>query len=485
MKSAFALDRVLRVASICFVGFFVAQWIVIDPHVHFENHGRTPYYANSKGQGVWAEMAKALDVCAVDGCLDRFRPLGFLTELFDAKMIVLLNQWIPFYFRPISHFILIFVFGFSLRWALIQLLGVQRKTLATFFASSMLVTPQILVYSTFYFRPGKFYAAIAAALLLGHWWKSRLAPLRKPYPYKESAVLGVLAMGDEQVALAAAVVFVIAAVDRHLLRKHEPHRGLGRMSATMAAIMGGGGLFLFLRMTLGSLIHSYLLTGKLQSYTNPLEWFKWNPNNLSRAYQNTLWMHESMLGNRPDVSILSVILFGVLLVWLLRRPKGAAPFSGRVRYGALLAGYLSIVLLIFLLATRHPYIFSFDIKRTGYYFICFTVLFFGVLISILYSRGVFEDFSKTRALVIAWILLSLVNMGSLSKTLQVTYSNHMGYGVEIGRLLIRQARGQELTPFQASLPFIWDAPFFRDFFYKHIAEPGRWATKKGQKTDAH
>jgi len=482
LKQATNFTALIRALSGVFILYFVIQWVMIDPSLHFENLVRTPFYALSRGQGFWGEFTKIFDVCRIDACLDRFRPLGMLTELLDAKAMVILNRWMPFYFRPLSQLILILTLALSLRWALIGFLGRAREPIATFFAASFLVTPQVLVYSTFYFRPGKLYAAISAALLLGLWWRGRSVSLlsRGTYPWKWITGLALLTLADEQVSLVTGIIFAMAFVDRilrrrrsHALASDMPIKGIA--SPVLITCLGGLALYLILRSALTPYIYSHFVSGPITAFSNPLGWFRWNPNNLIRAFHSTFWIYESMVGNKPDVSVLSVIGFVAVLIPLLWIPRARIRPEPEVPYSALLVGYLAIVLVIFLMATRHPFIYSFDVKRTGYYFVSFTVILFEIFLLTLFNRGVFESQARTRILIAAWTILSLVNMCSLHKTLEITYSNHMNAGVETGRILIREARGQPLTELQASLPPISGSPEFRDFFHSKLAKPGRWA----------
>ncbi len=194
--------------------YFVFSFVTTEPIIQDENYNLIPFYATPSSLGLKGEVAKIFDVCVTDGCIDRFRPVGHLLEWADAKMITILNHIGPAHFR--SFFYLISgILGFLvLGWAVIPLFSEIPLAYSWMMGATFMISPQVLVQSAYYFRPGKLFGAWVCAWMVGIWIRSYFGQKMERSTIFFSSIGFILApLIDEQVALFPAGLGLISLLD--------------------------------------------------------------------------------------------------------------------------------------------------------------------------------------------------------------------------------------------------------------------------------
>ena len=95
---------------------YIYAWVYFDPVLHVENFRYLPFLLKDLNQGLQFNFVKIFDVCNLDDCFNRFRPVANAFHFLDALMIGYLNPSIAYHFKSISH--LIFGLATALTFAL-------------------------------------------------------------------------------------------------------------------------------------------------------------------------------------------------------------------------------------------------------------------------------------------------------------------------------------------------------------------------------
>ena len=203
--------------SAIFLFLFIFSWLNSDPLVHQENFRYIPFLA-SQGNGSF--FSKILDVCSMDDCYDRFRPLSHLFHWLDSMLIVSLNKYIPYHFRSLSFLLMGLATALTLAAVFRRISAPEDWAFAIMLGAFSVTQVTWLVGNYVFFRPGKFITAWLVAYSFYLWVsysKSSVLDLntRKKlfYYFLSLFVLSVTGLADEQATFVILLFLGLACVE--------------------------------------------------------------------------------------------------------------------------------------------------------------------------------------------------------------------------------------------------------------------------------
>ena len=233
MKEIFARYNRIHIwqiaLSIFFIGLFLYDFFSYPALLHWENYIYHNYLAVDEIPPFNNEkfLLKIFNVCSIDACIARFRPLGHLATMLDAKFIFFSNLYINYGFHSIVHFFSM-VISVLLVYKIIRYSkpSVSRST-TLLLSAYILISSAVLMNSSTVFRPVKSVTAMVVLIMYYFFISSNihysvfLKEFQKNNIFKICIIFGkviffsCLCLVDEQVGLflflfllAAGILFI-------------------------------------------------------------------------------------------------------------------------------------------------------------------------------------------------------------------------------------------------------------------------------------
>jgi hypothetical protein len=165
-------------------------------------------------------FVKIFDVCNLDDCFNRFRPVANAFHFLDALMIGYLNPGIAYHFKSISH--LIFGLATALTFALTfkRLITAKDYGFALALGAFIIISIPWLAPNNIFFRPGKFIAAWLAAYGFYVWVRfTHLSVIQSQQTENRLAfwlaiiLWSIFSLSDEQSSFVIALFFGLAFIE--------------------------------------------------------------------------------------------------------------------------------------------------------------------------------------------------------------------------------------------------------------------------------
>lgn len=339
------------------------------PLLHIENWHHLPFYGRSRGLGLWGELTKVFDVCAVDDCLWRNRPVNFLLELIDTKLLMAFNDaGLPWGFRSLSRLALVPATAACVAAGLRAIAPSLPRASAWVWGAAFAASGQVLATAAIVGRPAKLWAAFGTSLLFWLWARTARAPFRSVATAAGAAAISVAVLGDEQVVFLLGVFLVLDAW-RILVERRSGATSERAGGAFLGAGLAGLAFWAVNFLWLGPWLVRTFSTGALQrEWSDPRTFLRPDLGLLRDVLSSLGYQLTAVLGDWWDggwaAKVLSVA-GGLLALWAV---KGTGPCRGpahRRHVGTVLA--TAVLVMITAMGARHRPILSEDIRRLSYF----------------------------------------------------------------------------------------------------------------------
>ena len=127
-------------------------WFHSDPIMNPENFRYLPHLLGQDNLSLWA---KIFDVCKMDDCFSRFRPLAHFFHWVDSQFIANLNPYIPYHFRSISFFFFGIATAFTFAAAFNRFSSEDNWAFCLMLGAFVITQITWLSGNTYFLRPGK------------------------------------------------------------------------------------------------------------------------------------------------------------------------------------------------------------------------------------------------------------------------------------------------------------------------------------------
>ncbi len=427
-----------------FVAAFAVDFASFSPALHPENYKYLPFYASSAPWSV--ELAKPFDVGAVEACLNRFRPLGHLLELLDAKFLAAFaGGGGRGGFRSLSHLLFALGGAVALGAAIGRALpGLHRAHLVAF-GGFFLSSWHVLVMNEVYFRPAKTVGAFATALLLGEWLRGRgRVTTSVGASVFWTLVFWATTLVDETPAFVLGALLVAALVERAGARVRNPFAARAACALLFFAISAAWiGPWTFGRFSSCVAIRPYSDPGSYLELSLPL---------LRDALRITASQVALFFGGFSEKSWVPV-MSGVLILAapLTRSGKAAGTVLPAPRWLSAFL-FLAAVGMHYGMACRHRPILDLGVRETGYYYAASTLLVAAGLFLALGRWGALSTPPRRLGIAGALAVLACLNFGGVGarRTAQTGDASGLWARTEVIRRLLTE--GTERDALGLSLP---------------------------------
>lgn|GEM_PF-6188323 len=395
-------------ATALFVGIFIIDYLTTTPLIHEENYVYLPYLGASSPNGLAGQLLKIFDVCHVDACVDRFRPGGHLLELIDAHAIQAFGGLLGFH-SPL-HLVLVLglipLLAAGFKYLAPSLPTASRWALGAYFSTAS----QVLVLSSFYFRPGKIFAACATAFIFWFWMRYRGRELRSAAWISLAGLLSLLLLFDEQIVITVGV-FAGASVLDLIRRRGGPVPVIAFVLATL--------IYLATVKWVAPITYEWFSSSSaLPSYSSLSDFFVLDREHSIQAYKALVIQFATLFGpsmgwiGLSTASILAA--FSALVYWRPRQPQPREP-DKNLGWTAL---YLIVAtfVMIYVLSLRHPPILWAELKHGGYYYVVSALILYLSMMFIFASRGVFKSAGKRTALLLILMTSAVIHAATIGPT---------------------------------------------------------------------
>ena len=340
------------------------------PLLHIENWHHLPFYGRSRGLGLWGELTKVFDVCAVDDCLWRNRPVNFLLELIDTKLLMEFNAAVlPWGFRSLSRLALVPATAACVAAGLRAIAPGLPRASAWVWGAAFAASGQVLATAAIVGRPAKLWAAFGTALVFWLWASLARAPVFSRATAAAGAALCAAVLGDEQVVFLLGVFVVLDAwrlcAERRSGGSSSDRPGGAFLGAGLAGLAFWALNFLWVGPWL---VRSYS-TGALQrEWSDPRSFLRADLGLLRDVLSSLGYQLTAVLGNWWDGGWAAKVLSATGVLLALAAVRGTAPGRSpahRRHVGTVLA--TAVVVMITMMGARHPPILAEDIRRLSYF----------------------------------------------------------------------------------------------------------------------
>ncbi len=394
-------------AALIFAALFCVDTNRTQPLIQGENFHQFPFYGTSRGAGLGGELTKVFDICAVDDCLYRSRPVNFLLELIDVKAMMALNAWFPWGFRSLVRIGLLLAACFFLARATRALAPRAPPEFAWAVGAFFAVSGQALASGVVDGRPSKLLAAVAAAAFFDAWLRLKRVRSGLWFAYLAFACFAVL--GDEQVLLVLALLAGFTIL-RGKLREGRPF---------LALAVAAGAFYIVFRSTLGLwAVQAYSSGSPVLSYADPRAFVSMDWPLVDRVLHVWLFQIGMLFGSVMDWPEWGVPAFLALVV-LLAVSRGPAR---RARWSWVPA--VGLIPMIYLLAQRHPPILEHDLRRVSYFLASAVVLLASFLL-LAEQRGLLARRGSRAALVAILLAMGLSSFRAQDITKSIAVSGNL------------------------------------------------------------
>lgn len=400
----------------CILGLLLislSELAFIEPIMHEESFEYATFYGPFS-EGGWGSAKKVFDICGVDRCTYRSRPLGYLGEWADAKLLYAFNRELAFGFRSLVQSVSLFLAALLL-FTLFQRMF-QRPLLAFGLSCLFLLSTQVLAIHTVYFRSAKSIAAAIFAALLA-FLVTRLRENRDLSRRAMAVGMGLTAVAclfDEQVP---AYLLLVGA---GLLGLWWLDRGFTLALRFAQLYFGALGFYLVYHLFIGPRLIVVTTVTPQASSLSRIKDLMLKPSLIWGNLANFFRQAGLMLGNIPDAFPLwAAVLEGMAVasvLALLVRMRRRLPGDRNARVAAMLC--LASLGLVMGLGLWHPPISWPSVSRM-YYFQPWVVIF---LVSVIgWLEPVLQNL-KTGSVLAFVAVVALINIASF----RTTFFKHFG-----------------------------------------------------------
>jgi hypothetical protein len=421
-----------NIASYLLAGFFaflfLYDWITTQPLLHWENFYYMPYLGANDGKGCFHELLKVFNIPAIDAPIARFRPVGHLFELVDAKLVTTLNPAVPLGFRSIMHLILVLCCVPFLAAGLRKLFISWPVAFAWACASFFCAFPQVVVMNSVYFRPVKTLAAFMLAFLFWMWASYRTTTFRD-LTTRRFGLLGwcgatlatiLLCFGDELCSVVALLFLGLAFFEALASRK------LSALFVTMltAVVVAWAVTKYFAPWT-----YDHLIASPIDRHWSDLsKGFKYDKLLADESGVAVLYQFSMIFGNSPQYVLRLPLLLALAVFAVLSLDSAAGATNSPLDKRTLLllrVGLPISVIAVFgttyLMASFHHPTVTLGSQNTGYYNVPTSLLLYLVLSMTLGAMGVFNSSKNRKIWMVALLACSILGIVSLRPLRALNY----------------------------------------------------------------
>lgn len=283
---------------------------------------------------------KFFDVCGLDICLGRLRPLSYFFEWIDFK-VQDISYFETGYFRSLTHFI------FSILTALVfyrAISGFLSKRLSLFLSIFLISSPAWLMAQRILFRAGKPITGFTVAFLTMIYFRP-ISNLKWKVAF--ACILSLLTLGDEQSLLWIGIFSLI------IFLKQDLRKQWGWVMASSLCFYGL--FYVFLR----PYIFEWASPGQEIIQATSLGFLRWDERVLRKAFHVILTQPSMLFGNMG----ISFLVAPLLILGLLRKSDWFLCLSIPLGLG-----------MVYLLGVRHVAFVWEDVAIAGYYHLGWSVI---------------------------------------------------------------------------------------------------------------
>ena len=439
-------NPILGAVVLAWIAAFTWDFVLSPSTVQREQYGYLPFMLQHAE--TWRDVGgKLFDVCQLDGCLARFRPLGHLLEWGDSFLTISISRNLNIHFKSFVQFACSLLTALALAVAFRPILKNVNRTWRWALAAFVLSLPSLLVLNSFYFRPEKIFSAAALAGSLALWQHCRSGG--RPHRMICAGVLAFAACGDEVIPLYLALFTAVSWIETTWITRETRWRKPAAFTQIgLLALAIFGALLVFV----GPWAFRTFATGPInRDYSSPLSFIDLRPRLWAESVKSLFNQLRSNFGGglHPglgSISAVGVIFGGLGSLRSWRRPtKTPNPQPPALTLVLLLGGVTAIQDL---LVMRHRWLLQPSLQFQGYYYVTPVILlfFFGTWAA---SRhGQMERPSYRAFTILCLLFVSLWNFHSMPEIREFALEQNQQSEYRESRIMETALRNHVTDPAQ-------------------------------------